>query len=307
MNNILLRRQTAEDIEAQVSKLLKDLGNPEPPLRLEDVRELLRLDRVYYQSPGDSILRETVHKLRVAGKQVLARPAILGEAIRKLDLKALYLPDRKRILLDASLPIIKQRWSEAHEVGHDIIPWHQFTMMGDDRNTLTPGCHAQIEAEANYAAGQMLFLQDRFLREVKAREVGVQTILDIKKLFGNTITTTLWKFVEQAGECLVGAISVHPHRPPAEFDPNNPFRYFVRSPSFLLQFPNVTECALFPEIKRYCRNSRGGSLGESEVILVDANESKHVFHFHTFFNTYEALTLGRYLRPQPVIISRKDR
>jgi hypothetical protein len=302
VDNILLRRQTAEDIEAQVAKLLNDLGNPGPPLRLEDVREALRLDMAYYQSPGDSILQETVHKLKVAGRQVLARPAILGEAIRKLDLKALYLPDRKRILLDASLPIIKQRWSEAHEVGHDIIPWHKFTMMGDDRNTLTPGCHAQVEAEANYAAGQMLFLQERFLHEVRAREVGVQTILDMKKLFGNTITTTLWKFVEQAGECLVGAISVHPHRPPSEFDPENPFRYFVRSPSFLQRFPNVTECALFPEIKRYCRNSRGGSLGESEVVLADANGNRHVFHFHTFFNTYDALTLGRYLRPHTAFL-----
>jgi hypothetical protein len=302
VNNILLRRQTSEDIEAQVSKLLKDLGNPEPPLRLEDVRERLRLDKFYYQNPGDSILRETVHRLKVAGKQVLARPAILGDAIRKLDLKALYLPDRKRILLDASLPIIKQRWSEAHEIGHDIIPWHQFTMMGDDRNTLTLGCHEQIEAEANYAAGQMLFLQERFLHELRSREVAIQTILDMKKLFGNTITTTLWKFVEQAGECLVGAISVHPHRTPSDFDPDNPLRYFVRSPSFLQEFPNVTECSLFPEIKKYCRNSRGGSLGESEIILANANGEKHVFHFHTFFNSYDALTLGRYLRPQAAFL-----
>ena len=90
--------------------------------------------------------------------------------------------------------------------------------------------------------------------------------------------------------------------PPPEFDPQNPFRYFVRSPSFLRRFPNVTECALFPEIKRYCRNSRGGSLGESEVVLADANGSRHVFIFHTFFNTYDALTLGRYLRPHAAFL-----
>lgn len=47
MRNILLSRPTATDIESQVNKVLRGLGNPEPPLNLDDVRELLRLDRGY--------------------------------------------------------------------------------------------------------------------------------------------------------------------------------------------------------------------------------------------------------------------
>jgi hypothetical protein len=30
-------------------------------------------------------------------------------------------------------------------------------MLGDDRMTLAIDCHAQMEAEANFAAGQLLF------------------------------------------------------------------------------------------------------------------------------------------------------
>src|SRR5437879_595578 len=125
---IILRQVTAQDIQKQADKVLRGLGYPEPPLRLEDVRELLRLDRQYYSSSNDGVVREVVSRITVAGKQILERPAILIDAIRKFSLKSLYIPDRSRILIDSELPAPKQRWSEAHEVGHHIIYWHQDTM-----------------------------------------------------------------------------------------------------------------------------------------------------------------------------------
>ena len=44
MLNRFLDERTALDIDGRVAKILKDLDDPEPPLRLEQVRELLRLD-----------------------------------------------------------------------------------------------------------------------------------------------------------------------------------------------------------------------------------------------------------------------
>ena len=147
MKNINLGHRTIVDIDSQVSKVLKGLGNPEPPLDLRMVRELLKLDRGYYSTTDDSLLRETFSRMKVAGKQVLLRPTLLRDAVRTLSLKALYLPDQKRILLDKNLPQIKHRWNEAHEIGHDLIPWHSDMMLGDTEQTLTPVCHEMIEAE----------------------------------------------------------------------------------------------------------------------------------------------------------------
>jgi hypothetical protein len=42
--NAFLTDSEASDIDQQVAKVLRGLDNPEPPLRLEDVRELLELD-----------------------------------------------------------------------------------------------------------------------------------------------------------------------------------------------------------------------------------------------------------------------
>ena len=116
--NRFLSERTAADIDARVSKILRDLDDPAPPLRLEIVRELLRLDRAYYSSSNTGVLLETVHRLKVAGKQVINRPWLLWDVVKKLDLKAIWVPDRKRILIDSELSKAKQRWGEAHEIGH---------------------------------------------------------------------------------------------------------------------------------------------------------------------------------------------
>ena len=296
MKNVYLRDRTAQDINGLVARVLRDLDGAEPPLNLDHVRKLLSLDRQYYSSTEDSALREVAHRLTVAGKQVLARPTLLLDAIKKFDLRSLFLPDGKRILIDSNLPDAKQRWSEGHEIAHSIIPWHLDTMLGDNKRTLTPSCHEQIEHEANFAAGQLLFFQHAFVQDALDLTPGILAVNVLKKRYGNTITTTLWRYVEHSEEPMVGAISCHPRRLPTDFDSQNPFRYFVGSRPFHQRFTNVSEVDLFNHIQHYCTNRRGGPLGANDLLLPDDLGNKHLFHFETFFNQYEALTLGIYRR-----------
>lgn len=304
MKNIELKARTAADIDTQVAKILRGLGMPEPPIDLRLVRELLKLDRAYYSTADDGVLRETVSKLTVAGLQVLKRPTLLLDAVRSMSLKALYLPDQKRILLDRDLPLLKHRWNEAHEVGHDIIPWHAGMMMGDSERELTPSCHAQMEAEANYAAGQILFMGGRFVEEAGDSAPTLGAVRELNGRFGNTITSTLWRYIEQVRSDLpmVGLVTGHPHssRRKAEFDPADPCRYCVQSPSFTLRFGHVSEIELFRHVASYCGAQRGGKLGEAEIVLIDATRTRHLFRFETFFNSYEALTLGVWQRAAPI-------
>lgn len=120
--NRFLDERTAADIDGPIARMLRELGQPEPPLRLELVRDILKLDRQFYSSTDDSVLRETVHRLRVGTQQVIRRPSLLLDVVRKRELRALWVPDRRRILIDEELPSSKHRWGEAHEIGHSLIP-----------------------------------------------------------------------------------------------------------------------------------------------------------------------------------------
>jgi len=298
MRNSLLRVHTAEDIDAQVDKVLRGLGNPPPPLSLEDVRALLKLDKGYYSSTNDGLLREMTSKLYVAGKQIIARPMLLWEAAKKASLKALYLPDRRQILLDEDLPVLKHRWNESHEIGHSIIPWHDSAMLGDDTATLSQACIEHTESEANYAAGRLLFLRERFTDELNSSTPSLKLIKNLGKNFGNTSTSTMWRSIECSTQTIFGAVSCHPRKLSEDFNVQDPLSYFIRSKSFIEKFSGVDEQLVWTHMQSYCGWQKGGPLGETEVVVTDDNGADHVFHMETFFNSYEALTLGVYVRPQ---------
>lgn len=305
MKNIPVDGYEAKNIGQQIEKVLRGLGSPDPPLNLDDVRELLRLDRQYYSSSDSSFVLDIVSRLKVAGKQILGRPMILWDAIKKADLSALYLPDGKRILIDASKPKLKHRWNEAHEIGHSIIPWHAEMNLGDTDVTLNVRCHEVIEAEANYAAGQLLFLQEKFVVDASDCLRTLASVRSLAKRYGNTVTSTLWRYVESANPDTpaVGIVSQHPRYPNEEFNPAHPCKHCVLSSTFRRQFSRVTERQLFALIHSYCGFQRRGPLGEADLVILDDSGKRHEFHFESFHNTYEVLSLGVYRRKVPVTVA----
>lgn len=291
MRNTFLDDRTANDIDRQVMRVLADLGNPEPPLSMELVREMLRIDRAFYSSTDAGVLRETFHRLKVAGHQVLKRPMLLVDVVRKLDLKALWLPDRKRILIDSELPKPKVRWAEAHEVGHSIIPWHDAMLLGDKERTLSVSCHSRLEVEANYAAGRLVFLRDRFTQEVRSSELSFEVVRTLSKAYGNTMTSTLWRFVEACEVPVYGLVTVHPRHVVA---PNTlKVRHSLESSAFRSRFGELDASSVFVQLSRRCHGNRG-PIGEGHMILQDLRGEENVFYFETFFNGHDALTLARW-------------
>lgn len=306
MKNVILTPFEAEDLRSQAEKVLRGLGNPEPPLDLESVYELLRLDRQFYSTTNDGAVREFVSRVKIAGRQIIARPTLLIDVIRKAQLSALWVPDRKRILIDSNTPKLKQRWYGAHEVGHSLIPWHEDYLYGDSEETLTPMCDERLESEANYTAGQLLFMLDRFTSEALDVGTSLKSVRQLSKRFGNTITSTLWRFVEEVHHDLplVGIVT------PNSFKIDNltptlhhPRQYCIESPEFKLRFSNVSEQYLINLVNTYIKYRRGGPLGESDIVLSDNSGQDHVFYFETWSNGYSFLTLALYKHPSSCVIS----
>ena len=297
MRNAFLDVRTARDIDAVITKILRGLGNPEPPLILDDVRALQKLDRQYYSSVNDGPLREFISRAYIGAKQVFQRPTLILDVVRKRSLKAIYLPDRKRILIDSSEPPLKWRWNESHEIIHAGVPWHQDAMFGDTELTLSPLCHEQIEAQANYGAGRLLFFQDNLRDFIGSSTPDFTLVQKIKKHYGNTLTSSLWRMVEALDIPALGLVGPPPWaRVRGTADP---CRYFIRSTAFIERFTNVTEHQAC-DLLRSCSSHRsGGPIANEDVTLTDDRSQKHVFHLESFYNRHEALTILTYKNPLP--------
>ena len=113
----------AADTRTQVARVLRDLGDPEPPLDLGSVIAQLKLDFKYYNSTDLPLFDEFAHRERAAGKLVMREP---GPPRRypQGKLNALWLPDGRRILMDEDVPTPKRRHVSAHEI-HIIVPLPQ--------------------------------------------------------------------------------------------------------------------------------------------------------------------------------------
>lgn len=304
MKNLILSNKTAHDIDNQIAKVLRGLGNPEPPLDISAVLYLLELDRTYYTSDDVGLLAEVTHRIRVAGKQILNRPSMLWEAIKSFDLKALYLPDQNRILIDQSLPKLKHRWNEAHEISHKIIPWHADMLLGDTTQTLSKGCHEQIEAEANHGAGSLLFMGEHFTRSANDCLPTFNNIISLSRLYGNTITTTLWRYIERSHDNLnmFGIISDHPHNPTDTPPTLTPCQHFIQSRSFAAQFADADVVSIFRQVTKCCSHKTRQIIGEGIIQIPNIDGQLFNFNIVIFSNTYQTLTLGVCSGEKPITI-----
>ena len=295
MSSELVEAHEAHDIEAQVNRILNDLGNPEPPLSLLQVRELLKLDLQYYSAANVDHVQEITHHIKVAGKQILARPTLLWDVITKANLSALWIPDSKRILIDSTVPQLKHRWIETHEIIHSVIPWHNNFLFGDDSYTLDPACHALIEAEANFGAGRLLFFGDRFANEARDLELNFDNIRTLASRYGNTITSTLWRIVEdrEPDRPTFGMITSHPLYPEhPKLGIGALDRKFIRSTAFRAQFSSITLEDAYSLLARHASSKLTGPIASATDVLKDNNGDDFIFRIESFSNSHALLTYG---------------
>lgn len=301
----LVGESEKRDIGGHVLRILRDLGNPEPPLNLRDVRALLSLDLQYYSSTDPGLIAELTHRFTLLARKTI--PGLgkhLVSALAKSKLCAFWVPDSSQILLDQDVHEAKHRWIEAHEITHSVTPWHRGFLLGDHKQTLDPTCHATIEAEANYGAGRLLFLGDRFGNDARDMELNFGSVKKLADRYENSIVSTFWRMVEERNpnQAVFGMISVHPHHGDVGVhDGPDPWRYFVRSTSFRTQFASIRPSDVFDLVTRHATRRRTGPILLAEDVLVDVGGTAFDYRLEAFSTKHALLTLGIPLRKRPVL------
>ena len=306
MSGVLPAELERQDIRKQVTRILRDLGIAEPPLKLVEVRSLLSLDLQYYSSSDPGLVLELAHRF-----QLLARKTIpdLGRhlqlALSKSKLCAFWVPAFSRIMLDGDIPEPKHRWIEAHEITHSVIPWHKNFLLGDNTQTLDPTCHAVLEAEANYGASRLLFLDEKFGAEARDLALSFESIKLLKKRYANSIISTFWRIIEDRNplEPVFGMVSIHPHYPEVgSHDGPNPWRYFIRSDAFARQFSRIAPDAVYELVKSHAGRRKAGPIFAAQDTISDDRGARWEIELECFSTTHAVLTLGYATKERPVVV-----
>lgn len=301
-----LEESEKKDIRDQVARILRDLGNPEPPLHLADVRALLSLDLQYYRSSDPSLIAELTHRFKLFARNSIPDAGRhLLSALSKSRLCAFWVPESSRILMDADVPEPKHRWVEAHEIIHSVTPWHKEHLLGDNLQTVDPACRAVLEAEANYGAGRLLSLQDRLTSDARDLALSFASIKCIAKRYSNSIVSTFWRTVEERdpAQPVFGVISVHPfHDDIGRHDGPNPWRYYIRSAAFRTQFSPIGAEMIFEVIRQHATHRRTGPVFSAEHVLADVAGDRWLFQVDSFSTKHALLTLGFPLRRHQLVV-----
>ena len=89
------------------------------------------------------------------------------------------------------------RFPTAHEIAHDLIPWHRVrSEYLDNGETLAPEVRDALEREANYTAAQLLFQGDAFRERVRSTKESLESALALADEHETTFHSTLWAWVE---------------------------------------------------------------------------------------------------------------
>ncbi len=275
---------TRREIEKVTWNTLRDAGISEPPVGVEVLLEHLELHRGFYDLQKPGFLDRAKYKMRISGKKIT-------DIIKRIKLLAVLFYDENRIVVDSSLPLIKQDWPSFHESSHKILQWHRPYFYGDTAQTLHPDWQEKLEAEANYSASALMFCGPVFSKEALDTKPNWSNLAAIKERYGKSFVTTGRRYVEHGPDCPMVFLISTAHWKEKPLDQLERWRHFNCSPEFKGRFGNVTPADLLGLVDSNTSCRRGGPVGNFTCSLRDNNGTSHEFLAESFFNGHYVMTL----------------
>lgn len=281
---------TREEIDRVCWNTLRDAGVVEPPSSTEAILKHLELYRHFYDLQDPDFLDRAKHKILVNGRKLL-------QIVKKIRLKAVLFQDEGRIVVDSSLPKLKQEWPSLHEVGHRVLEWHQPYFYGDTAQTLDPDWQQRLEEEANYAASALMFCGPVFGKEAKDTQPEWASVEGLKKRYRKSYSTTLRRYVQCGPDCPMAMLVSTPLWMDKPDDQVTRCRHFVPSPSFAFRFDSVTPEQMMSHVDQWARRRRGGIVADFTFRLKDDRGDGYEFRGQSFFARHYLETLFVCLGP----------
>lgn len=224
---------------------------------------------------------------------------------------------RERVVyLDFAQPLPQQRFTHGHEIGHRALLWHADAYYCDDKYTLDPDTHDQLEAEANAFSAELLFNLDAFTNQAHASRPGLASALELVETFGTSRHAAIRRYVEDAPRpCALLVLGRHLVRPGGRRALK--VLHCLESSSFRDRYGPIGSClptTLPLEEWQLARDAQTALRGTSrtpvisgEIATIDSRRGIVRLDYELFCNTYlvfallmpqRRLVLGRRVRAE---------
>lgn len=122
----------------------------------------------------------------------------LPEIGEQLEIRGILDIDSKKILINNNESDMRMRFSNAHELGHFILPKHREVLYQCNKSDMSHLTHLIIEREANQFAAKLLFKGSLFKNFISDfSDITFATIKEVANQFSSSITAALRRTVEE--------------------------------------------------------------------------------------------------------------
>ena len=110
--------------------------------------------------------------------------------------------ERRALFVEPTQSPARRRFTEAHEIGHLLCPWHRAVVRLDTAGELFGDLGVGIEAEANLAASELIFQGGRFTADAAEHAPSLRTPLALADAYGASGHAAAHHYVERHAEPL---------------------------------------------------------------------------------------------------------
>lgn len=203
------------------------------------------------------------------------------------------------------------RFTQAHELGHESLPWHEGFYFVDNSTTISPDTEIELEMEANSFAADLMFSLDRFGDEADSYAPSLGVPLQLSNKFEVSRHAALRRYAEKSrypvalitmGRYLNGTNRGFPvyttqcESSPSFADKYGPIGTLIGRRMTIAEHPSVGTLAEMSHAVH----------GEPLDVVLDTKRGSITFQGHLFYNKYcrfilltQPKRLGRKLRVVP--------
>jgi hypothetical protein len=142
----------------------------------------------------------------------------------------------KEIYISNILGAKKKRFAAFHEIGHEVLPWHNALFQKCSELDLSLKARKTYDAEANSFAAECIYQGERFGRESWDSSFGLKTVLCLAQRYDVSIESACRRYVSASKEVCAALICGHQGAHILGSNANLYTQYMIRSK----QFPAVS-------------------------------------------------------------------